>query len=93
MDIEKGRDVTSECLDRRGPEREVGHEVSIHHVNMHPVRALRLDGPDLAAEISEIGREDRRRDFQAAVKGHGMLPLLFTRIIRPHRWRPERILN
>jgi hypothetical protein len=46
----------------------------VHHVDMHPVRALVLDRPDLGAEIGEIGGQDRRGDLHGTVEGHGQLP-------------------
>ena len=41
-----------------GPMVRFGHEMAVHHVDMDPVGARRVDGADLLAEPGEIGRED-----------------------------------
>ncbi len=38
----------------------------VHHVEMDPVGAGRIDGADLFAQFGEIGRQDRRRDDEGA---------------------------
>ena len=43
-------------------DREVGHEVAVHHVDVEQV-GLGGDALDLVAEPREVGREDRRRDL------------------------------
>ena len=42
-----------------------------HHIDMDPVGALVLDGPDLAPEIGEVGGQDGGCDLDAAVETHG----------------------
>jgi hypothetical protein len=39
----------------RGAKADVGHKMSIHHVDMDPISALCLDGGAFGTEISEIG--------------------------------------
>jgi hypothetical protein len=57
-----------ERLDRRRTKGEVRHEMPVHHIDMHPIGALILDGADLAAEIGEIRRQDRGSDLDGAIK-------------------------
>ena len=38
----------------------------VHHVEMDPVGAGRIDGADLFAELGEIRCQDRRRDDEGA---------------------------
>jgi len=50
-----------------GPDRDVGHEVSVHDVHMDPVGAGRVDGAHLLAELGEVGGEDGRGDGERAM--------------------------
>ena len=50
--------------------------MSVHHVEVHPVGAGRVDGPDFVAEFRHIGREDGRGDEQGA--GHRCLMIRET---------------
>ena len=43
----------SDCHDRR-PDREVGHEVAVHHVDVEEV-GLGRDAFDLVGELGEVG--------------------------------------
>ena len=43
-------------------DRDIGHEMPVHHVDMDPVGAGRFDRAHFLAEPGEIGRQDRRRD-------------------------------
>ena len=56
--------------------------MAVHHVDMDPVGALRLDAPGISApEGGEIGGEDRRGDLDGAVEG-------MARLLRARRsWR------
>ena len=54
--------------DRRA-DGQVGHEMPVHHIHMHPVRARRLDRPHLLAQPREIGRQDGGGDLDRAGEG------------------------
>ncbi len=58
MDVERLGGVRAKRLHHRRADRQVGHEMAVHHVDMDPVGARRVDGADLLAEPGEIGRED-----------------------------------
>src|SRR3712207_8249468 len=49
-------------LFRSRAERQVRHEVAVHHVHVDDPGARGLDGADLLAEPSEVGRQDRGGD-------------------------------
>ena len=55
-------------------EREVRHEVPVHHVEMDPVRARPCHPADLAGEVREIGIEDARGDPCPALGHQRALP-------------------
>ena len=48
--------------DDRRADRDVRHEVPVHHVDVNQVGAASFDPRDLVGQPREIGREDRRRD-------------------------------
>ena len=50
----------SNALDDREPDRQVGHEVVVHHVDVQPIGAGHRGG--LVAELGEVGGQDGRRD-------------------------------
>ena len=92
MHVHDRLDMRAERLDRRGAEGQVRHEMPVHHVDMDPVGALRLDGADLGPEIGEIGGQDRWGDLDRAVEIHGALQSVragFTPL-RPACWRGPR---
>ena len=71
MDVHNGLHMRAERFDGGRAEGEVRHEMPVHHVDMHPVRALRFDRADFLAEIGEVGGQDRRGDLDGAVESHG----------------------
>ena len=50
------------------PDRNVGDEMAVHHVDMDPVGAGLIDGADLVAELGKIGGKDRGGDDERAVQ-------------------------
>ncbi len=52
-------------LDRLPAERDVGHEVAVHHVEVDPVRPGRIRPPDRVAQRGQVAIEDARRDQDA----------------------------
>src|SRR5438477_8118073 len=58
--------VRTDRLDHIWPIGNVGDEMPIHHVEMDPVGAGRIDGADLLAQFGKIRRQDRRRDDEGA---------------------------
>jgi hypothetical protein len=75
MHVHHPLDVGAQCRAHRRAECDVGHEMPVHHIDMHPIGALRLDRFALGAEIGEIRRQDRGCDFQSAVECHWPSPL------------------
>jgi len=63
-----GRDVPDRPDDRR-PDRDVRHEVPVHHVDVNEIRAAAFDGRNVAAEGREVGGEDGGSDLNSS-KGH-----------------------
>ena len=62
--------MRAERFDGGRAKGQVRDKVTIHHVHMNPVSALRFDGLNFLTEICEIGRENRRCDLDRAVKRH-----------------------
>ncbi len=56
-------------VDHGRAQREVGHEVTVHDVDVNHVRTAGFDGFDLFAKGSEVGRQDGRRDLDGACHG------------------------
>jgi hypothetical protein len=52
-------------LDHGRPNREVGHEVTVHHIDVNEIRAAALHGGDVAGQMGEIRRQDGRRQAHA----------------------------
>ncbi len=50
-----------ERLDHGQPEGQVGHEVVVHHVDVHPVGGA--DARNLRLEVGEVGIQDARCDL------------------------------
>ena len=78
MDVEGFLGVRAQRLHHIRPDRDVGHEVAVHHVNMDPVGAGGVDRAHLLAELREVGGENGRCDKKRA---HGMscYPIEVTR--------------
>ena len=51
---------------------DVGHKMAVHHIDMHPIRALSLNRAAFGAEIGEIRGKDRRGNLDTAIKTHGL---------------------
>ena len=75
MAIEGLLRAPADGTDHGRAEGDVGDEVAIHHVHMHPVAPLGLDRLAFGAEVGEVRREDRRRDLDGPVKRHSRSPL------------------
>ena len=56
-----GRDPVNGAHHRRA-NRQVGHEVAVHHVDVQQVGAATLDGGDVLPERREIRGQQRRSD-------------------------------
>ncbi len=61
--LERHRGVRACGGDHVGTEREVRHELAVHHVPLDEVDAGRFECGDLLAELGEVGRKHRRRDL------------------------------
>ena len=67
-----GLAVLAQRLHHHRSNREVGHEMVVHHVDMDPVGAGRRHRFDSRAERREIGRQDGGRDADGLLR-HGSL--------------------
>ena len=70
MHVERFFGMGTKRLHHRRTDGDVGHEMTIHHIDMDEIGAGRLDGFDLGTQPGEIRRQDRRRDLDAT--GHGI---------------------
>ena len=77
VDIHDAPDMGPQGCAHRGAKGDVGHEMAVHHIDMDPVRPLRLDRAAFGAEIGEIGGEDGGGDLDAAREGVGHRGLLW----------------
>jgi hypothetical protein len=64
-DERAGRDL-AQRRDHHRADRQVGHEVPVHHVDVDVVGAADVAGADLVAEAREVGRQDGGRDADGA---------------------------
>ena len=62
MNVERLCRRAADRLQHDRPDGDVGHETAVHHIDMDPVGAGRVDGADLLAQAREIGRQNRGRD-------------------------------
>ena len=69
VDVERGPRAGAERRDHVGAEGDVGDEMAVHHVDLHPVGAGGLDRGHLLAEAGEVGREDGRDDRRLPREG------------------------
>jgi hypothetical protein len=73
MNIERLAAARPQRLHDVGPNGDVGDKMSVHHIDMDPVRTGFIDCAHLLAELGKVPRKDRRRDDEAAM--HRFLPL------------------
>ena len=85
MDVERLGGVRAQRLHHHRPDREVGHEMPVHHIDMDPVRPGCVNRPHLFAQPREVGRENRRRDKR---HGHDWNQSL-SRRVRQRRPMPQ----
>ena len=62
VDIEQQIRHSPECFHNGHAKREVRHEIAIHHVNMQGPCAPHFQPGNLAGEICEIARKQRRQN-------------------------------
>lgn len=74
MDVERLLGDGPQRLHDVGADGDVRHEMPVHHVDMDPVGAGRLDGADLFAEAREVRRQDGGRDQERAVLHNLSMP-------------------
>ena len=67
--VERGAHARAEGGDHVGAQGDVGHEVAVHDVDLHPVGAGGLDGGNLLAEAGEVGGKDRGDDCRRPREG------------------------
>ena len=66
MHVERQAGVRPQAFQDRRSEADVGHEVPVHHIEMQPIRARRLDCPHFVAETGEIGGKQAWSDRDSA---------------------------
>ena len=71
--VEEQRRVAAQRRHHRRPDRDVGDEVPVHHVDVEPV-GRRGHLPHLLGQQAEVGRQHRRRDAQRRRRGPGSRP-------------------
>ena len=86
VDVEGTVGEPPERPDHRRAEREVGHEVPVHHVDVDPLGAAGDGLLELLAQPAEVGAQHARRDPRAHRPPAG--GPLTTRSIREPRGRP-----
>jgi hypothetical protein len=59
VDVERLGRMRPQRLHHRRADRDVGHEMAVHHVDMDPVGAPPRRSRDLLAQLGEIGGKDR----------------------------------
>ena len=69
MHVERLLRPGPDALDEARPERDVRHEMPIHHIDMNPVASGVVDRADLLAEAGEIGRQNRWGDQDGPAHG------------------------
>ncbi len=75
VSLERERRMSAGTGDDVRPEREVRHELTIHHVPLNPVDAGLVEGKDGFAERREIHGQDGRRDLDGTMHHfHGTDP-------------------
>ena len=60
--VERRVGEPSQRLEQRGPEREVGDEPSVHHVDVEPLGAAGQHDLDLLPQAAEVGAEQTGSD-------------------------------
>jgi hypothetical protein len=75
MNVEgQGRMGTQRVYHHRA-DGQIGHEMPVHHVDMDPVGARRLDAAHLFTQLREVGAQDRRGDADGRwIGGHDDRP-------------------
>ena len=69
VDVERQRGVPAKRRDHRDADRQVGHEVAVHDVDMQDVGSAGRADAGGSREVGEVGSEKRGGDFD-----HGRAP-------------------
>ncbi len=69
MHVERQARMRAQGFDHIRADGDVGHEMAVHHVNMHPVGPRRLDRPHLLAQFGKVGRQDGGGDDRRTCHG------------------------
>ena len=70
MHIHQGGDMRPQRRTHRRAKGQIRHEMTIHHIKMHPIGTGAFDGAALCAETGKIGGEDRGGDLERAKVCH-----------------------
>src|SRR5688500_15720273 len=60
-------------------DRDVGHEMSVHHVNVQNIGSAAFDGAYFIAQTREVGGQNRRSNFDVSIE-HTLHPLSALRV-------------
>src|SRR5689334_14971726 len=81
MDVEGLFGMGPQRLHHLGSDGDVGHEMTVHDIDMDPVGARRLDSLYFRAQLGKIGGENRRRDqnrlgheFKCRIRARAAMP-------------------
>ena len=62
VDVGRNIDLLADRRAKRRAERNIVHEMAVHHVEVNPVRAGGLSAANFRAEVGKISRQHRRGD-------------------------------
>jgi len=91
MHVEHFLGVAAQRFYRIRADRDVGHEVAVHHVDMDPIGAGRIHRAYFLAELGEVRRQDRRGDDEWAL--HRLLAKISYRSSPRRRGPSNRIAD
>ena len=92
MGLERHRHPLAHRGDDVGAEREVGDELTVHHVPLDEVDTGLLEGDDLVAEAGEVGGQHRRDDLDRSGHRGGNVPGRSIRPVTTLLLRPDRFV-
>src|SRR5687767_4717003 len=64
---------TGKRFHNRQTDRDVGDEMTVHHVDVQNVGSAAFDGANFLAQTREVGRQNRRGDFDISIE-HSLDP-------------------
>ena len=87
VNVERQAGAASERSHHRDAEAEVGHEVAVHDVDVEQIGTAGFGRADRAAQIEQIGGQERRRDLQRPTSAMRSPPATTSEITSRRRSR------